>query len=206
MTGFPRLISTALSLALHAAALGAVLHWLPPGTRNGASGNSPEFTVRVGLTAAPPAEESGSVEAPMAELPAPPAAPLPATAEAAYLVAAREGPAPAAARKPPASSRKKGGSGGTGHVSPPSYAFAPAPLYPETLRRSRAKGWVLLEVQVTAQGTPGQVRIKRSSGHPAMDQAALDGVHVWKFHPARNGTEPVCCWVEVPVRFDLKGN
>ena len=81
----------------------------------------------------------------------------------------------------------------------------PKPPYPLVARRRRLEGEVLLSVEVLRDGLPGDVRVKRSSGHELLDEAALSTVRRWHFVPARRGTTPVDSTVEVPIRFRLEG-
>lgn len=83
------------------------------------------------------------------------------------------------------------------------YLRNPAPAYPPLSRRMREEGRVLLLVQVSPQGTASQVRIRESSGHPRLDEAALEAVRQWHFVPARRGDEPVSATVVVPLVFRI---
>jgi len=67
------------------------------------------------------------------------------------------------------------------------------------------QGRVVLRVLVSAAGLPEKVELKSSSGSPRLDESALQTVRLWKFVPARQGTEPVSAWVLVPISFVLKG-
>jgi protein TonB len=85
----------------------------------------------------------------------------------------------------------------------PNYLKTPAPDYPPLARRRRQEGLVLLIVEVTAAGKATSVRIKESSGFPALDAAALQAVREWEFDPARIGSRAFASEIEVPVRFKL---
>lgn len=85
----------------------------------------------------------------------------------------------------------------------PRYRSNPPPEYPVEARRLHQEGVALLGVEVSAEGRPASVHIKRSSGVPILDQAALDAVRQWAFEPARIGILPVASFVDVPVRFSL---
>lgn len=62
----------------------------------------------------------------------------------------------------------------------------------------------MLRVKVGADGRVQDVSIRRSSGFPSLDQAALAAVRRWRFDPARAAGVVVASEVEVPVRFQLK--
>jgi protein TonB len=85
----------------------------------------------------------------------------------------------------------------------PNYLKNPEPPYPLAARRRRETGMVLLTVKVTAQGRAAKVELKQSSGHPLLDEAALQAVRSWEFQPARIGSMAVESEIEVPVRFKL---
>lgn len=85
-----------------------------------------------------------------------------------------------------------------------SYLRTPLPPYPPAARRLGQHGVVLVRVYVNREGRPDEVRLARSSGVEALDEAALGAVSGWRFAPARRGAEPVASWIEVPVRFRLE--
>ncbi len=83
------------------------------------------------------------------------------------------------------------------------YLKNPPPTYPAMSRKLQEEGKVLLQVKVTAAGTAEQVQIKRSSGYPRLDEAALNTVLRWRFVPARQGSEVIASNVVVPIVFRL---
>jgi protein TonB len=85
------------------------------------------------------------------------------------------------------------------------YLNNPAPNYPSISRRLGEQGLVLLNVQVTADGTADSVELKTSSGSTRLDEAALEAVKKWRFTPAKRGDQAVSASVVVPVRFSLEG-
>ena len=93
------------------------------------------------------------------------------------------------------------GAGGTGAA----YGTNPLPPYPLVARRLGMEGVVLLEVVVAPDGRAADVRIVRSSGHPALDESALATVRDrWRFVPAHRDGVPVESRVTVPIRFKLE--
>lgn len=92
-------------------------------------------------------------------------------------------------------------------VSQPVFSAAylnnPAPEYPRLSRRLREEGKVILNVQVSPAGLATSVSVSTTSGFPRLDQAAVDAVKRWRFVPAKNGSEPVAAWVQVPLVFAL---
>jgi protein TonB len=88
-------------------------------------------------------------------------------------------------------------------VVPPSVKAAPKPPYPEGARSRDQQGAVSLLIRVRADGTVGEVKVRKSSGHATLDEAATAGARAWTFVPARRGPTPIEAWVEVPVEFKL---
>ena len=84
------------------------------------------------------------------------------------------------------------------------YLNNPRPGYPAIARRLGITGRVLLEVMVSATGSPEKVALRDTSGNEQLDQAALDAVRGWRFVPARRGDMPVVATVLVPIRFELE--
>lgn len=80
----------------------------------------------------------------------------------------------------------------------------PKPPYPLAARRLGLQGRVLLSAHVHASGVCAEVKLKESSGHALLDEAALGSVRRWRFIPARRGDRPVDSWVDVPVSFRLE--
>jgi TonB family protein len=87
---------------------------------------------------------------------------------------------------------------------PPSLKQAPKPPYPEGARVRGEQGTVLILVRVRSDGTVDDVKLRKSSGTTALDEAAVKGARVWTFVPARRGPNPIEAWVEVPVEFKLQ--
>jgi protein TonB len=85
----------------------------------------------------------------------------------------------------------------------PRYRSNPEPEYPLSARRNRQEGVVLLTVGVAVDGRPADIALKQSSGHPSLDEAAIDAVRGWTFDPARAGGVAVPSHVVVPVRFSM---
>ncbi len=77
--------------------------------------------------------------------------------------------------------------------------FLPQPEYPEIF--PRPEGTVELALLVGKDGRVKRVRMIRSSGTEALDQAALEAVRRWVFEPARRGQEKVEAWVRVRIHF-----
>ncbi|MCL7489140.1 MAG: energy transducer TonB [Desulfobulbaceae bacterium] len=86
----------------------------------------------------------------------------------------------------------------------PLYRQNPPPPYPGKARHRRLEGTVILEVQVSSEGSVDDLRIKESSGHRILDQAAMSSVRKWVFEPGRRNGLRIAMTVLVPVRFALQ--
>ncbi len=79
----------------------------------------------------------------------------------------------------------------------------PTPQYPATAREGGVQGRVMVQVRVSADGTPQHIKIIRSSGHATLDTAAANSIHQWRFAPAVRGVQSIASTVIVPVDFRL---
>jgi len=77
------------------------------------------------------------------------------------------------------------------------------PAYPLSARRRGVEGTVVIRAQIHNSGHCHHVTIKKSSGHPQLDKAALAAVRDWRFVPARRGKQLITAWVDVPITFRL---
>ena len=84
------------------------------------------------------------------------------------------------------------------------YLNNPKPSYPSISHRLGEEGVVMLRVYVSAQGTPDQIQLLKSSGFARLDQAAQEAVARWRFVPARQGKIAIAEWVDIPITFQLR--
>ena len=80
----------------------------------------------------------------------------------------------------------------------------PAPIYPPVSRRLGEHGRVELDIYILADGSVGEIKLKRSSGYDRLDQSAMDAVRRWHYIPARKGNQPIPYWYVQPVSFGFK--
>ena len=130
------------------------------------------------------------------EKPAPPKPANPAVATSGSGVAT----APPA-KSPPSPSSQASEGAETDEL--PRVVSNPAPRYPPDLEAAGITGRVLLRVRVGVDGRAASVRVERSSGTTALDEAALDAVRRWQFIPARRAGKLVARDIGVPVRFTI---
>jgi protein TonB len=84
------------------------------------------------------------------------------------------------------------------------YLVPPAPRYPPASRRAREEGEVVVRVLIGSDGRPNDVRILRSSGHPRLDEAAMEAVSAALFRPYVVEGRARAAYVRVPVEFALR--
>jgi protein TonB len=86
----------------------------------------------------------------------------------------------------------------------PSYSTAnPSFVYPVMANVYGVEGKLIVRVQVLADGTPGQMLLKQSSGNGILDRDAKEQLARWRFNPARKNGQAVTAWVDVPVTYRL---
>jgi TonB family protein len=75
--------------------------------------------------------------------------------------------------------------------------------YPRDLYEQQLEGTVVLRLYVDARGkvVPESTRVAESSGYPALDSAAVQGVPNMRFAPARRDGQPVAAAFLQPVQF-----
>jgi protein TonB len=77
-------------------------------------------------------------------------------------------------------------------------------MYPEELWDAGAEGTTTLRLFVHADGSADSAQVGKSSGYPALDEAALQGVASLRFKAARQRERTVGTWVQLPVHFRLQ--
>ncbi len=84
-------------------------------------------------------------------------------------------------------------------------ATCPPPDYPRLAQRRGAQGTVWLRLEVASDGRPDTVILEVSSGHAALDEAALAAARGWRLEPARANGVGVTGVLRVPIQFRLTG-
>lgn len=73
--------------------------------------------------------------------------------------------------------------------------------YPVALREAGIGGSTDVWFYIGETGTVLKTQLQGSSGHPALDDAALDVAGLMEFSPAYNGDRAVKVWVSMPIAF-----
>ena len=79
----------------------------------------------------------------------------------------------------------------------------PKPLYPQMARMARVQGAVVLQAVISKSGAIENLRVV--SGHPMLQQSALDAVRQWRYRPYLLNGEPVEVETQITVNFNLAG-
>ncbi|MBW3534316.1 MAG: TonB family protein [Gemmatimonadetes bacterium] len=73
--------------------------------------------------------------------------------------------------------------------------------YPPLLREAGIGGSIRIHFFLDETGAVAQTRVDESSGHQALDEAAMRVASVYEFTPALNGDEPTPVWISLPITF-----
>ncbi len=77
------------------------------------------------------------------------------------------------------------------------------PNYPPLARQARIQGSVLLQAEISKDGTIENLRL--ISGHPMLAPAAIEAVKQWRYRPYILNGEPVEVETQITVNFTLAG-
>jgi TonB family protein len=88
-----------------------------------------------------------------------------------------------------------------GGVTTPTVIREVRPTYTPEAMRAKIQGFVVLDVVVQRDGTPGEIRIVRSLDPGGLDRQALVAVRGWRFSPGRLNGVPVDVLVTIELMF-----
>jgi protein TonB len=77
------------------------------------------------------------------------------------------------------------------------------PNYPPLARQARIQGKVLLQAEISKEGTIQNLQL--ISGHAMLAPAAIEAVRQWRYKPYLLNGEPVAVETQVEVNFSLSG-
>ena len=77
------------------------------------------------------------------------------------------------------------------------------PPYPPLARQARIQGQVILQAEISKDGTIENLHL--ISGHPMLAPAAIEAVKQWRYKPYLLNGEPVAVETTVMVNFSLSG-
>lgn len=78
------------------------------------------------------------------------------------------------------------------------------PTFTADALEQRIQGTVVLELVVTREGAPSEIRVIRSLDPAGLDQEAIKAVRQWKFIPGRFAGAPVSVLVNVVLDFTIR--
>lgn len=94
---------------------------------------------------------------------------------------------------------------GTEELQQPVPLYGEEPVqYPLELWDLGIEGQTTLRVRVTDMGVVDSVEVAESSGHLALDSAAVQGVSDLRFQPGRSNGKRVRMWATLPVVFSRR--
>jgi len=76
--------------------------------------------------------------------------------------------------------------------------------YPALLRDAGVSGRTIVWIKIDERGVLQDVQINQSSGHPALDAAAIRVARTMEFSPALNRDQVVPVWVSIPIQFQRR--
>jgi len=76
--------------------------------------------------------------------------------------------------------------------------------YPPLLRDAGIGGTTVMWFFIDENGTVVRTQLSKTSGYPALDEAAAKVAEVMKFSPAMNRDRKVQVWVEIPIQFQAR--
>lgn len=76
--------------------------------------------------------------------------------------------------------------------------------YPQLLRDAGVGGSCEVWIRISEGGNVEDVQVNQTSGHPALDQAALRVGQTMTFTPAMNRDKQVAVWVSIPITFQVQ--
>jgi len=92
---------------------------------------------------------------------------------------------------------------GFGQMKEPRKLVDTKPVYPETARRARLEGVVILEIIVDKQGSVRNWKVLRPLSL-GLTEAAVAAVQQWKYEPPMYNGRPVEVLITVTMRFSLQ--
>ncbi len=77
------------------------------------------------------------------------------------------------------------------------------PMYPPLARQARIQGSVILQAEISKDGSIENLRL--ISGHPMLAPSAIEAVKQWRYKPYFLNGEPVAVETQITVNFTLAG-
>ena len=91
-----------------------------------------------------------------------------------------------------------------GAVTPPRVLTKVTPAYTSEALRRKIQGSVVLELVVTRDGCPSEIRVVRSLDSGGLDEEAIRAASQWRFEPGRLAGAPVDVLVTLILDFTIR--
>jgi protein TonB len=91
-----------------------------------------------------------------------------------------------------------------GNVQAAQLIRQPRPVYPPELQAAGVEGTVMLQAIILKDGTVGAIKVIKSAGNQALDDAAIAAVKQWQYTPTLLNGEPVEVLTKVDLAFQLE--
>ncbi len=75
------------------------------------------------------------------------------------------------------------------------------PQFPLQARKNHWSGKVVIKAVLDETGKVTRCTVLESSGHKALDDAAIQAIMQWKYSPGKKDGKAVKTWVPVPITF-----
>jgi TonB family protein len=89
-----------------------------------------------------------------------------------------------------------------GKIEQPKQIYRSEPIYPVAAKMARVQGVVEIEAVINEEGRIEQIKVV--SGHPLLNDAAVDCVRKWKYEPGRLNDRIIEMPIKISVRFQLR--
>jgi TonB family protein len=89
-----------------------------------------------------------------------------------------------------------------GDVAQANLISSAPPVYPQQARDARVQGVVLLQVTIGREGMVQDIRV--ISGHPLLNDAAIDAVRQWRYRPQMLSGQPIEVVTTITVNFTMR--
>ena len=91
-----------------------------------------------------------------------------------------------------------------GNVQAAKLIRQPRPVYPPELQAAGVEGTVTLQTVILKDGTVGSIKVLKSAGNAALDEAAIASVKQWQYTPTLLNGEPVEVLNTIDIAFQLE--
>jgi protein TonB len=88
-----------------------------------------------------------------------------------------------------------------GDVAQANLISSPKPTYPPLARAARVTGVVLLQATISKQGTIEDLKV--ITGHPLLNDAAIEAVKQWRYKPQQLNGQPIEVITTITVNFSF---